>query len=463
MKLFGNKKRRSSAARPRRTEAEQQKSAAEVRRPTPERRSAPKPREEARPAAKQGKGFLTMAIIALAGVTLMCILLIRYSGKAVMPVQISTESTGASSGQPGDPTEPSDSSELDPELPVEELRSTYDSRRINFLVAGVNEENVTNTLLLAGIDLETGELSYVSVPRETYISGNYEIPMLNQVYGAADGGERGAAALKEKFKEMFGFWVDYYLILDAEALEKAVDLAGGIEFDIPQDLDYSEAVLSAGLQTLNGGQAVGLFRFREDYDEADTHCTEVQQDFIAALLEQAIDGKTAEELNADLKVLLPLLDTDLSLGNLNWLAQFLAGVDFDDMYHKTLLGHAITEDGVELYEMDREDTLDVMNLHFNPTGKDLTEYDMNLRQQSGGAGDGTVESYWWQTRNDNSTEEPTESDPTEEDPTSDSGSSSDPTDSTDPTAPTDPTDAPTEAPTDPPTETPTETEAPPEE
>ena len=466
MKLFGNKKRRPAEPRPRRAEAEPQqavperrpaaepqRAAAEERKTTPERRSAAKQREEARQTAREGKGFLTMAIIALAGVILMCILLIRYSGKQAIPVQISTDSTPSTSGQPGESTEPSDSSAVDPELPVEELRSTYDSTRINFLVAGVNEENVTDTLLLAGIDLETGELSYVSVPRETYISGNYEVPMLNQVYGAAGGGERGAAALKEKFKEMFGFWVDYYLILDAKALEKAVDLAGGVTFDVPKDLDYSEAALSAGTQTLDGGQAVGLFRFRKDYDEVDTHCTEVQRDFIAALLEQAIDGKTAEELNEDLLELMLFLDTDLSLGNLNWLAQFLAGVDFDDVYHKTLLGDTITEDGMELYQMDQEDTLDVMNIHFNPTGKDLTKYDMNLRQQSGGAGDGTLESYWWQTSD---TEEPTEEESTEGDPTSDSDSGSESTDASDPSESGD-------APTDAPTETPTETEAPPEE
>lgn len=467
MKLFGNKKRRTPPARQRSadmraTPTEQPRAAAERRsaaaRPgAPERRSRPAP--EARQSDKQGRGFLIMAIVALAGVMLMCILLIRYSGKVVMPQRISIGSTAASGETPGSSTV------IDEELSVEELTSTYDAQRINFLIAGVNERNETNTLLLAGIDLESGELSCVSVLRETYISGNYEIPMLNQVYGAAGAGARGAEALKEKFKEMFGFWVDYYLILNAEALEKAVDLAGGVQFHVPEDMDYSEAVLSPGMQTLNGGQAVGIFRFRKDYNEVDTASTEVQREFLVALLEQSLEGKTAEELNANLRELLPLVNTDLSLGNLNWLAQFLRDAKFDDMYHKALLGDAITEDGVALYELDREDTLDVMNIHFNPTGKDLTEYDVNLRQQSGGAGEGTVESFWWQNQSDDSSEEPTEDDPTEDDPTDDdpteedpSGGASDP----DPTEQTDPTE-PSDPPTEPPTEAPTDTEAPPEE
>lgn len=437
MKLFGNRKRQSR---------EKREPAAE-----PQKAAADQKKTEQQPApGNQGKGFLTMSIIALAGVILMCVLLIRHSAAAKMPIYLTPE-TKNSSSQQTDSFQTEESSEEPQEVPVEELSSTYDSRRINFLVAGVNEELLTNTLLLAGIDLESGELSYVSVPRETYISGNYDIPMLNQVYAAAGGGERGAAALKEKFKEMFGFWVDYYLILDAEALEKAVDLAGGVEFDVPAELDYSEAVLAAGKQTLAGGQAVGLFRFRDDYDEVNTDCTQVQRDFIAAFLEQALTNRTAEEFNADLETLLPLLDTDLTLGNLNWLAQFLTEVDFDEMYHKTLLGEEITDNGSDCYEVDLEDTLNVINIHFNPTGKDLTEYDMNIRQKTGNASDGTIGTYWWQNV-DSSSEEPTESDPTE------SSDSSDATDSSDTQ-----TDAPTDAPTDTPTETPSETDAPPEE
>ena len=173
--------------------------------------------------------------------------------------------------------------------------------------------------------------------------------------------------------------------------------------------------------------------------------------FYRGVLEQALTNRTAEEFNADLETLLPLLDTDLTLGNLNWLAQFLAEVDFDEMYHKTLLGEEITDNGSDCYEVDLEDTLNVINIHFNPTGKDLTEYDMNIRQKTGNASDGTIGTYWWQNV-DSSSEEPTESDPTE------SSDSSDATDSSDTQ-----TDAPTDVPTDTPTETPSETDAPPEE
>lgn len=83
---------------------------------------------------------------------------------------------------------------------------------------------------------------------------------INSVY--AGGGKDGMERLAARLKDLFGFPVDGYVLVDLEAFQKTVDLVGGVEFDVPMDMNYEDPSqnlyihLQKGLQTLDGEQAM---------------------------------------------------------------------------------------------------------------------------------------------------------------------------------------------------------------
>ena len=70
----------------------------------------------------------------------------------------------------------------------------------------------------------------------------------------------GADKLLEYVREITGINVQYYLKVDTKALKVLVDELGGVYFDVPIDMHYTDRRqglyidLKAGYQLLDGGQ-----------------------------------------------------------------------------------------------------------------------------------------------------------------------------------------------------------------
>lgn len=100
-----------------------------------------------------------------------------------------------------------------------------------------------------------------------------------------------------QIEDLLGINIDHYVKIDLDAFRKIVDTVGGVEVDVPQDMDYEDPVqdlyihLDAGLQTLNGEQAEQLVRFRK-YPTGDEGRIEVQQLFLKALAEKVLSSES---------------------------------------------------------------------------------------------------------------------------------------------------------------------------
>ena len=76
--------------------------------------------------------------------------------------------------------------------------------------------------------------------------------------------------MTEVVSKFAGVKISHYAELDFEQFTSIVDTIGGVEVDLPvaiSDPDYAEIELPAGVQTLDGTQALGLCRSRHAYDE----------------------------------------------------------------------------------------------------------------------------------------------------------------------------------------------------
>lgn len=274
-----------------------------------------------------------------------------------------------------------------PDQPVAE--SGLGSRRdgvSTILLAGTDQDGLrTDTLMLLTVDRSAGSLSLVSIPRDTLVNGGYTVPKINTVYAANNGGAEGIEMLMTRVAECIGFRPDGYMLIRLEAFVELVDQLGGVRFNVPVDMYYNDPSqdlyidLAAGVQTLNGEQAMGVVRFRSGYADADLGRIAVQRDLLAALVNQMISPEGIAKSPQLLGALLEHTDSDLTVANYLWLAEAALVCDLHQVQTATLPGY--TRDlGGSYYVLDPELVAQTVNTYCNPYETPVTVADLNIRQ-----------------------------------------------------------------------------------
>ncbi len=180
------------------------------------------------------------------------------------------------------------------------------NEKVNVLVVGKDSVAVnTDTILVATLHTETGQISLMSVPRDTKATVNGKTMKINAVYGYSQMSDMKAEeTLIDTITETTGIKINYYAIIDLVAFREIVDALDGVEYDVKRNYDYEDPYqdlyihLKAGHQTLKGKDAEGLVRFRADYPRADLERVEVQQDFIRELIKQKLNIKYIAKIPA---------------------------------------------------------------------------------------------------------------------------------------------------------------------
>ena len=115
-------------------------------------------------------------------------------------------------------------------------------------------------------------MDFVSIPRDTLVNISWNIRKINAVYwGTVNSGGVGIDGLRQQVKNLLGFDVDCYAVIDLNVFIDTVDALGGIYFDVPCDMDYEDSSqnlyihVKAGYQLLDGETAMGVVRFRSGY------------------------------------------------------------------------------------------------------------------------------------------------------------------------------------------------------
>lgn len=247
------------------------------------------------------------------------------------------------------------------------------------LIAGTDRDGYrTDTMMLLYINRDTKALNLLSIPRDTRAVVNGTDMKLNAVYGYGGCGEDGMALLMEEMEDVIGFVPDGYLLLDFDGLAAVINAMGGIEFDVPCDMYYSDPAqdllidLSQGLQTLDGEDAVRVLRYRSGYALADLQRVSVQRDMVAAAMEQWISVKNLPRCLRALGMLGKQTTTDLSSRNMVWIAKAVFQLGTGTMQSYTLPG----EWSSPYYWLYTGQSADLINTYFNPTGKTITSEDL---------------------------------------------------------------------------------------
>jgi LCP family protein required for cell wall assembly len=168
-----------------------------------------------------------------------------------------------------------------------------------------------DSLAVAMYDQDSGDCRLLSIPRDSRVMlPGYGLSKIN--HALAIGGIPYEIAVVEAF---LGVEIDHYGLIDFAGVVTIVDAIGGIDITVPETLTIGEKEFPAGLQHLNGKDALLYARYRGGPD-GDFGRIRRQQQVISAAMAQL----SSESLVRLIPEVLPRLDdhvrTDLDVGDL---------------------------------------------------------------------------------------------------------------------------------------------------
>ena len=196
---------------------------------------------------------------------------------------------------------------------------------INILLIGQDRRSHegrsrSDTIILVTVNKPAGTLTLTSFMRDMYVPiPGRDDNRINVPYAVG-----GMNLLDATLKRNFGVNVDANVVVDFYGFIDMVDLMGGVEIELTEkEADYmnrnfswdvddgldDEWNLTAGVQQLNGSQALSYARMRK-VGNSDYERTERQRRVIAKLIEKAKSLSVAE-LNLMMQHALPLITTDM--------------------------------------------------------------------------------------------------------------------------------------------------------
>ena len=248
---------------------------------------------------------------------------------------------------------------------------------IYLLVMG-KSENMTDTIMVVKYSAKNQSASMLSIPRDTFTGDDEKraraSDKINSKY--INGGAQDT--LKE-VNELTGLNIRYYLIVDTKALRDLVDAIGGVEFDVPIDMDYDDVTqalhihVKKGLQLLNGEQAEGVVRFRHNnnytsypvsYGDNDLGRMRTQREFLKILLKQLMKPTNITKINNLLKIAQEEVETNIDWNTAKGYVPSLFGFNTNNLVTNALPGEAKYANGVAVFIANPIKTKKLINTMF---------------------------------------------------------------------------------------------------
>ncbi|MGE5589711.1 MAG: LCP family protein [Bacillota bacterium] len=244
------------------------------------------------------------------------------------------------------------------------------AERINILVLGMDDEGLrSDTVMVASFDAQTRSVGLLSIPRDSrvrvYTAGPDDVRALAGTDLSRSGYDKINAATAYRSKVMAGIPrsmrtveqllavpIHYYVRIRLDGFVSLVDRLGGIDFDVPQNMNYDDPTqnlhihLKKGPQHLNGKQALELVRYRGYYGGTpersdDLGRIHVQQGVIQAILERMESTGAILKLPSLAGDLARAVDTNLPASRLLALATAAADIRPDQVRMGVLPGHPV--------------------------------------------------------------------------------------------------------------------------
>lgn len=237
------------------------------------------------------------------------------------------------------------------------------------LVLG-SSQNMTDTIMVFKYNPKTQRAYLISIPRDTYTGYNKSIATASDKINSIYRGQFPEKTL-EAVNRLTGLNLKYYVVVDTEALKALVDAIGGVYFDVPIDMKYTDKKqdlyidLKAGYQLLDGNKAEQVVRFRHnqdgttysaEYGDNDIGRMKTQRNFLKAVMKQTLTPSNIVNIGKFIDIAQTYVKTNIPI---DVLKQYIApAVNFntDNLETGSLPGTPEKCNGVWLYISNKSST-----------------------------------------------------------------------------------------------------------
>lgn len=248
------------------------------------------------------------------------------------------------------------------------------------LLLGVSTDTsavLTDTIMVASYNPRTQRASLLSIPRDTFVGKNESTAnsynKINALY------QTSTDKILNAVNDLTGLDLQYYVVVDTEALIALVDEIGGVEFNVPIDMDYDDSSqdlhihLKAGQQLLNGEQAENLVRFRHNnngtsypssYGDNDIGRMRTQREFITQVAKQTIQLKNIGKIGNIVDIAYKYVETNVTLSVIKDYIPYAIEFNTENIQTGTLPGTNQKINGLWFLKANKTEAKELINQMF---------------------------------------------------------------------------------------------------
>lgn len=258
---------------------------------------------------------------------------------------------------------------------------------VTFLVLGIGDDEnerenteLTDTIMVATVDLEKKQVNVLQIPRDTYVGRETTTGKINAIYKQKPDiwDYAGLKGLTQMIYEMFQLNIDHYVTITMDAFQEVIDLIGGVEMDVPTEMELNGTYVKAGRQTLSGEQAIAVVRTRNVYANADLGRLDTQKIFLSALVQKCLNLGVGE-MTKLVPTMMRSISTDLTAADMLEYYDLIQGLDLGNIQIATVPGDGAMVDGQSVYSVYTQQTADLLNENFRPYSDDVLADELQIK------------------------------------------------------------------------------------
>lgn len=222
---------------------------------------------------------------------------------------------------------------------------------ISFLILG-SSQNLTDTIMVAKYNPQTQKAYLVSIPRDTFVGNSKNSATASDKINSLYQGKYPEKTLAAVNK-ITGLNIKNYVVVDTEALKALVDAIGGVYFDVPIDMKYTDKKqdlyidLKKGYQLLDGNKAEQVVRFRHnqdgttysaEYGDNDMGRMKTQRNFLKAVIKKTLSLGNITKIKEFLDISKKYVKTNMSFDLLKKYIPCAVNFDIDNLETGSLPG-----------------------------------------------------------------------------------------------------------------------------
>jgi len=237
--------------------------------------------------------------------------------------------------------------------------------RVTILAVGTDNSSgrgLADTIIVAAVYPRTGEISALSIPRDSRV----EVPGMGVRRINSSHALGGMPMTIETVELLLGMPIDRSIEISVPGIVQLVDAIGGVDIDVEKRMYYRDRSqhltidLQPGLQHLDGEQAMGYVRFRHDAT-GDLGRMERQRHFLRAVITQLMKPGNVAQFRKLAEVFVKTVKTDLNIPDLMSLKRLAEQGGPDAIRATSLPGEPKAIGGQSMIELNPDQVRETVN------------------------------------------------------------------------------------------------------